>query len=114
MFALRGDTHGKKRHPLVQIGINFESAAKVESLMRINVTECEILSLDSGVVDCSATGGTVPVLFVTIRVMGQGKPVNLAIRNPHRLAGDLPQVIERSALLKGGKFMSEHPEGDTK
>jgi len=80
--------------------------------MKIDVTECEILSLDSGVVDCSVTAETVPVLFVTIRVKGQGKPVNLAIRNPHRLAGDLPQVIESSALLRGGKFASEHLEDD--
>lgn len=72
--------------------------------MKISVTECEILSLDSGVVDCYVTGEKVPVLFVTIRVMGQGKPVNLAIRNPHRLAEDLPKVIEGSAVLNGGGF----------
>lgn len=79
--------------------------------MKMNVSECEILSLDSGVADCPLNDEPVPVLFVTIRVTGQGI-VNLAIRNPHRLAEDLPRVIERSAVLNGGEFIPEHPGGD--
>lgn len=80
--------------------------------MKINITECEILSLDSGVVNCSVTGDKVPVLFMTIRVMGQVKPVNLAIRNPNRLVEDLPSVLEQSTVLNGGRFLPEHPTLD--
>jgi hypothetical protein len=54
----------------------------------------------------------VPVLFVTVRVTGQPEPVNLAIRNPHRLVEDLPLVMLRSTVLNGGEFVPEHPEGD--
>ncbi|WP_166831936.1 hypothetical protein [Thalassoroseus pseudoceratinae] len=79
--------------------------------MKMPVTYCEILSLDSGVADCPTTNDEKAVLFLTIRVTGQGV-VNLAIRNPHRLAEDLPRVIERSAVLNGGEFIPEHPEGD--
>lgn len=80
--------------------------------MKMDVTECEVLSLDSGVADCPITTETIPVLFVTIRVTGQGI-VNLAIRNPHRLAEDLPNVIANSGVLSGdGEFVPEHPEGD--
>lgn len=79
--------------------------------MKMNVTNCEILSLDSGVVDCPTTNEEKAVLFLTIRVTGQGI-VNLAINNPHRLAEDLPTVIERSSVLNGGEFVPEHPEGD--
>jgi hypothetical protein len=52
-----------------------------------------------------------PVLFLTIRVTGQ-PPINLAIRNPHRLASDLPRVIGMSSVLNGGKFVPEHEEDD--
>lgn len=72
----------------------------------MDVTECEVLSLDSGVADCPINDEPIPVLFVTIRVTGQGI-VNLAIRNPHRLAEDLPSVIERSSVLNGGEFVPE-------
>lgn len=46
---------------------------------------------------------------MTVRITGQPEPVNLGIRNPHRLAEDLPGVIERSKVLNGGEFV---PEGD--
>lgn len=72
----------------------------------MDVTECEVLSLDSGIADCPINDHPIPVLFVTIRVTGQGI-VNLAIRNPHRLAEDLPTVIERSVVLNGGEFVPE-------
>lgn len=74
--------------------------------MKMPVTYCEILSLDSGVADCPINDEPTPVLFVTIRVTGQGI-VNLAIRNPLRLADDLPTVIERSSVLNGGEFVPE-------
>lgn len=80
--------------------------------MSIDVTDCEVLSLDSGVIDCPKTGDEVPVFFVTIRVSHQPSPVNLAIRNPHRLAEDVPKVIRRSAVLNGGEFVPEHPENN--
>ena len=80
--------------------------------MKIEVTDCEVLSLDSGIIDCPITAEQVPVLFMTIRVTGQGEPVNLAMRNPRRLVEDLPTVLQRSAVLNGGKFVPEHPEGD--
>ena len=79
--------------------------------MRMDVTDCEVLSLDSGVITCPVTTEKVPVLFMTIRFVGQ-PPVNLAIRNPHRLVEDLPSVMERSTVLNGGEFIPEHPEGD--
>ncbi|APZ90554.1 hypothetical protein [Fuerstiella marisgermanici] len=79
--------------------------------MTFDVTACEVLSLDSGVIDCPITAEEVPVLFLTCRIAGQ-PIVNLAIRNPHRLADDLPNVIEQSSVLNGGKFVPEHPEGD--
>ena len=75
--------------------------------MKMNVTDCEVLSLDSGIADCPINDELTPVLFVTIRVTGQGI-VNLAIRNPHRLAEDLPNVIANSRVLSGdGEFVPE-------
>jgi len=79
--------------------------------MILDATDCEILSLDSGVIDCPITAEEVPVLFITVRIAGQ-PPVNLAIRNPHRLVEDLPKVIEQSTVLNGGEFVPEHPEGE--
>jgi hypothetical protein len=79
--------------------------------MKMDVTDCEVLSVDSGVIDCPVSQKKLPVLFMTIRVTGQGI-VNLAIRNPKRLKHDLPIVIRRSTVLNGGKFVPEHPEGD--
>ena len=78
--------------------------------MKMDVTDCEVLSLDSGVITCPLTQDKLPVLFLTIRITGQ-PPINLAIRNPHRLASDLPKVIGMSSVLNGGKFVPEH-EGD--
>jgi hypothetical protein len=80
--------------------------------VKLDVTDCQILSLDSGVIDCPITAAQVPVVFMTIRITGQAEPVNLAIRNPHRLAEDLPIVMERSNVLNGGEFVSEHAEDD--
>ena len=77
--------------------------------MKLDVTDCSILSLDTGVIACPITTEQVPVLFVTVRVTGQPEPVNLAIRNPHRLVEDLPLVMLRSTVLNGGEFV---PEGD--
>lgn len=79
--------------------------------MILDATDCEILSLDSGVITCPITAEEVPVAFVTIRIAGQ-PPVNLAVRNPHRLVEDLPKVIEQSSVLNGGEFVPEHPEGE--
>lgn len=80
--------------------------------MKMAVTDCEILSLDSGVIDCPITAEQVAVLFVTVRVTGQGA-VNLAIRNPHRLAEDLPVVLGQSRVLSGdGEFVPEIGEDD--
>jgi len=79
--------------------------------MKMDVTDCEVLSLDSGVIDCPVTTEEVPVLFITVRIAGQ-PPVNLAIRNPHRLVEDLPKVIEQSSVLNGGEFVPEHEEED--
>ena len=77
--------------------------------MIMDVTDCEVLSLDSGVIACPITADKVPALFMTIRIIGQ-PPINLAIRNPHRLAKDLPLVIANSRVLSGdGQFV---PEGD--
>lgn len=78
--------------------------------MRMDVTDCEVLSLDSGVITCPLTQDKLPVLFLTIRITGQ-PPINLAIRNPHRLADDLPSVIAQSRVLSGdGEFIPEHEE----
>lgn len=77
--------------------------------MKLEVSDCEVLSVDSGVIDCPATQKKWPVLFMTVRIAGEGI-VNLAIRNPKRLANDLPIVIRRSAVLNGGEFVPEHPE----
>ena len=77
--------------------------------MKMDVTECEVLSLDSGVITCPVTQGEVPALYITVRITGQ-PAVNLAIRNPHRLAEDLPNVIAQSSVLNGGEFVSEYPE----
>lgn len=78
--------------------------------MKLDVTDCEVLSLDSGVIDCPITAEKVAVLFVTIRMIGQ-PPINLAIRNPHRLAEDLPVVIAQSRVLSGdGEFVPESQE----
>ena len=79
--------------------------------MNIDATACEILSLDSGVIDCPVTAEEVPVLFITVRIAGQ-PTVNLAIRNPHRLVEDLPKVMEQSSVLNGGEFVPEHKEED--
>jgi hypothetical protein len=79
--------------------------------MEMDVTDCEVLSLDSGVIDCPVSQKKLPVLFMTVRITGQGI-VNLAIRNPKRLKHDLPTVIRRSTVLNGGTFAPEHPEGD--
>jgi hypothetical protein len=80
--------------------------------MKLDVTDCEVLSLDSGVIDCPITAEQVPVLFLTVRIIGQQSPVNLAIRNPKRLADDVPLVIGRSAVLNGGKFVPDHSNGE--
>ena len=77
--------------------------------MKLDVTDCQILSLDTGIIDCPITAEQVPVLFMTVRITGQPEPVNMAIRNPQRLVEDLPTVIERSKVLNGGEFV---PEGD--
>lgn len=81
--------------------------------MKFDVTDCEILSLDSGVITCPVTQGEVPALFLTCRITGQ-PPVILAIRNPHRLAEDLPVVMKQSKVLNGGVFVPEQSEGDNK
>ncbi len=80
--------------------------------MKLDVTDCQILSLDSGIIDCPITADQLPVLFMTVRITGQPEPVNMAIRNPQRLAEDLPLVMQRSTVLNGGEFVPEHPEGD--
>jgi len=73
----------------------------------MDVTDCEVLSLDSGIITCPITADKVPALFLTIRVIGQ-PPINLAIRNPHRLAKDLPVVMAQSRVLSGdGQFVPE-------
>lgn len=77
--------------------------------MKMDVTDCEVLSLDSGVIDCLVTQKKVPVLFMTVRITGQ-EIVNLAIRNPKRLKHDVPNVIRRSTVLSGGTFVPEHEE----
>ena len=78
--------------------------------MKMDVTDVEILSLDTGVIDCPITADKVAVLFMTIRMIGQ-PPINLAIRNPHRLAKDLPVVMAQSRVLSGdGTFVPEHEE----
>ena len=80
--------------------------------MKLDVTDCEVLSLDSGVITCPVTQDKVPALFMTIRLLGQ-PPINLAIRNPHRLAKDLPVVMAQSRVLSGdGRFVPEHEEDD--
>lgn len=79
--------------------------------MKFDVTHCEVLSVDSGVIDCPVTTEKLPVLFMTIRIPGQGV-VNLAIRNPKRLKHDIPIVIRRSTVLNGGKFVPENQEDD--
>ena len=80
--------------------------------MKLDVADCQILSLDSGVIDCPIAAEQVPVVFMTVRITGQPEPVNLGIRNPHRLIEDLPGVMERSTVLNGGAFTPEHWEGD--
>lgn len=72
--------------------------------MQMPATDCEVLALDSGIINCAVTNEEVPVVFVTIRVTGQPQPVNLAVRNPRRLAKDLPKVLRRSRVLNGGEF----------
>ena len=74
--------------------------------MKMNVAESEVLSLNSGVITCPISTEEVPVLFITVRIFGQ-PPVNLAIRNPHRLAEDLPMVMEQSNVLNGGEFIPD-------
>lgn len=79
--------------------------------MKMDVTDVEILSLDSGVITCPVMQDRVPVLFMTIRMSSQPSAINLAIRNPHRLADDLPVVIAQSRVLSGdGEFVPEHEE----
>lgn len=80
--------------------------------MKLDVADCQILSLDSGIIDCPITAEQVPVLFMTVRITGQPEPVNLGIRNPFRLIEDLPGVMERSTVLNGGEFVPEHAEED--
>lgn len=78
--------------------------------MKLDVTDCEILSLDTGIIDCPITAEKVAVLFMTIRMIGH-PPLNLAIRNPHRLAKDLPVVMAQSRVLSGdGEFVPESQE----
>ncbi len=78
--------------------------------MKLDVTDVDILSLDSGIITCPVTQDKVPALFMTIRILGQ-PPLNLAIRNPHRLAKDLPVVMAQSRMLSGdGTFVPEHEE----
>jgi hypothetical protein len=79
--------------------------------MKLDVTDCEILSLDSGVIGCPITTEQVPVVFITVRITGQSAPVNLAIRNPHRLL-EVPDTIAASAVLNGGEFVPEQTQGD--
>lgn len=79
--------------------------------MQMPVTDCEVLSLDSGVIDCPVSQKKLPVLFMTVRITGQGV-VNLAIRNPKRLKHDVPNVIRRSTVLNGGTFVPEHEKED--
>jgi len=79
--------------------------------VKFDVTDCSILSLDTGVIACPITTEQVPVLFMTVRITGQSEPCNLAIRNPYRLVEDLPGVLERSTVLNGGEFV---PEGDNR
>lgn len=75
--------------------------------MKLDVTDCEVLSLDTGIITCPVTQNKVPALFLTIRMVGQ-PPINLAIRNPHRLAKDLPVVMAQSRVLSGdGQFVPE-------
>jgi|GEM_PF-3224140 len=78
--------------------------------MKLDVTDCEVLSLDSGVIACPITAEQIPVLFVTVRITGQPTPLNLAIRNPRRLL-EVPDTIAASTVLNGGKFVAEHTEG---
>lgn len=81
--------------------------------MNLNVTDCEVLALDTGIINCPVTSDRLPVLFVTIRVRGQAEPLVLGIRNPRRLAEDLPGVIARSRVLSGdGEFVSEENTDD--
>lgn len=80
--------------------------------MKMNCADAQVLSLDSGVVNCQTTAEKIPALIVTVRIIGQRGPVNLAIRNPDRLLEDLPVVLAQSAVLNGGQFVPEHREGD--
>lgn len=81
--------------------------------MKLDVCDCEILALDSGVITCPASQDEVPVAFLTIRITGQARPVVLGVRNPHRLTDDLPSVIAQSRVLSGdGKFVPESDGGD--
>lgn len=76
--------------------------------MKMDVSDCELLSVDSGVIDCPKTAQKVGVLFLTVRITGHVSPVNLAIRNPHRLAEDLPSVMAQSRVLSGdGTFVPD-------
>lgn len=73
----------------------------------LNVSDCEVLSIHSGRSNCPLTGKQVPVLLVTIRLVDQAQPINLAIRNPDRLLNDVPAVMSNSSVLNGGEFFSE-------
>lgn len=79
--------------------------------MKLDVTDVELLSLDTGVIDCPITAEKVAVLFMTIRMVGQ-PPINLAIRNPHRLAEDLPVVMAQSRVLSGDGMFVPEENGD--
>lgn len=75
--------------------------------MKLDVTSCEVLSLDSGVATCPVDGEEHPVVLLTIRITGQQEPINLAVRNPFRLQEDLDAVIKASTVLNGGEFVPE-------
>ena len=79
--------------------------------MKLDVTVCEILSLDSRVIGCPITTERIPVVFITLRITGESAPVNLAIRNPNRLL-EVPDTIAASAVMNGGEFVPEQTQGD--
>ena len=80
--------------------------------MKMHCADAQVLSLDSGVVTCTTTAEQIPALIVTVRILGQKGPVNLAIRNPKRLIEDLPVVMAQSSVLNGGEFVPERLEGE--
>ena len=80
--------------------------------MKFKCADAQVLSVDSGVVTCMTTAEQIPALIVTVRILGQKGPVNLAICNPKRLIEDLSVVLAQSSVLNGGEFVPEHQEGD--